>query len=267
MLPYYEDDLVRLYHGRMEDVLPALGERFDAAITDLPYGSTRLGWDRWITGAPSMIAEVTDSMWCCGTLGLFLGRRDEFRAGGWKLNDELASEDVALDHLVWAKNAGTRPTPKGHFTRTHELGVHWYRGRLADIYQAAPRVSSGRPPENRTRRAQGRGVHVGTYGTVEYVDDGSRVMRSVIHAPIVRAGVSRTQKPEPLIEAMVLHAAPAGGVVLDPTAGSCTTGVVARRLSRRAVLIEADAAQCEQGAKRLAAATADLSTAGRAIGL
>lgn len=35
--PYYEDDLVTLYHGRCEDVLPTLG-RFDLLLTDPPYG-------------------------------------------------------------------------------------------------------------------------------------------------------------------------------------------------------------------------------------
>jgi tRNA G10 N-methylase Trm11 len=36
MNPFYSDDHVTLYHGRMEDVLPTLG-RFDAAICDPPY--------------------------------------------------------------------------------------------------------------------------------------------------------------------------------------------------------------------------------------
>lgn len=44
--------------------------------------------------------------------------------------------------------------------------------------------------------------------------------------------------PEALIEPMVLAGCPEGGVVLDPFAGSGTTGLVAQRLSRRAVLID-----------------------------
>lgn len=44
--------------------------------------------------------------------------------------------------------------------------------------------------------------------------------------------------PEDLIEPCILAGCPKGGTVLDPFAGSGTTGVVARRLGRRATLIE-----------------------------
>lgn len=35
--PYYADDLTTLYHGRWEDVLPSLGERFGVVVTSPPY--------------------------------------------------------------------------------------------------------------------------------------------------------------------------------------------------------------------------------------
>jgi DNA modification methylase len=44
--------------------------------------------------------------------------------------------------------------------------------------------------------------------------------------------------PEKLIEPMILAGCPRGGVVLDPFAGSGTTGVVARRLARKFILID-----------------------------
>lgn len=44
--------------------------------------------------------------------------------------------------------------------------------------------------------------------------------------------------PEELIKPCILAGCPAGGVVLDPFAGSGTTGKVALDLGRRAVLIE-----------------------------
>lgn len=248
----YQDDHVTLWCGDMRDVLPLLDMRIDAAVVDPPYAQTALDWDRWIDGWPKIVAGCTDSMWSCGTLRMFLDHAGEFAAAGWRLNDELAGRDDNLDHLLWAKNSGTRPTPAGAFTRVHEFATHWYRGKLADIHRDAPRVPSGRPPDNWVRTATGRGQHVGQHAVVSYVDDGTRIMRSVIPARIVRGGISRTQKPCALIEAMIRHAVPPGGVVLDPTAGSCTTGVVARRLGRRALLVEADPDQCAQAATRLA---------------
>jgi len=36
--PYYSDDLVTIYHGRAEDVLPYVAIRDDVIVTDPPYG-------------------------------------------------------------------------------------------------------------------------------------------------------------------------------------------------------------------------------------
>ncbi len=43
--------------------------------------------------------------------------------------------------------------------------------------------------------------------------------------------------PEKLVEPMILAGCPPGGVVLDPFAGSGTTGVVAGRLGRKFILV------------------------------
>jgi len=45
--------------------------------------------------------------------------------------------------------------------------------------------------------------------------------------------------PEALVEPCILAGCPRDGVVLDPFAGSGTVGVVAQKLGRRAVLIDA----------------------------
>ena len=44
--------------------------------------------------------------------------------------------------------------------------------------------------------------------------------------------------PPKLIEPLIMASCPAGGTVLDPFGGAATTGVVADRLGREAVLIE-----------------------------
>lgn len=59
------------------------------------------------------------------------------------------------------------------------------------------------------------------------------------------------QKPIQMITDMVTTSSRPGDIVLDPFAGSGTTGVAAMRTGRRAVLIERDERYCEIAAKRL----------------
>lgn len=56
--------------------------------------------------------------------------------------------------------------------------------------------------------------------------------------------------PQALVEPCVKAGSPEGGVVLDPFAGSGTTGLVANRLSRRAVLIDLSADYLGQAMER-----------------
>ncbi|MDR1915240.1 MAG: site-specific DNA-methyltransferase [Synergistaceae bacterium] len=60
-----------------------------------------------------------------------------------------------------------------------------------------------------------------------------------------------TQKPEKLIAKLVLASSNPGDVILDPFLGSGTTAVVAKKLDRRFVGIECEAAYCAYAQKRL----------------
>lgn len=61
-----------------------------------------------------------------------------------------------------------------------------------------------------------------------------------------------TQKPEKLIAKLVLASSQAGDVVLDPFLGSGTTSVVAKKLERHYIGIEANRGYCCLAEKRLA---------------
>lgn len=63
-----------------------------------------------------------------------------------------------------------------------------------------------------------------------------------------------TQKPEKLMAKILLASCPEGGLVVDPFAGSGTTQVVAKKLSRHFVGIEQDRTYACWGEKRLAMA-------------
>lgn len=249
--PYYSDAHVTLYHGDMRDVLPALDLVADACVADPPYGETSLEWDRWVDGWPALVATYTSSMWCFGSMRMFLHRRDEF--AGWRL-----SQDV-----VWAKQGGSG-FASDRFKRVHELVLHWYRDDWSTVHHATVReayhgVNKG--------SLKGRAAieHTGQIGSHEWTDDGTRMVRSVIQAQNMhqRGGIHPTQKPMAILAPLIEYAVPPGGLVLDPFAGSASTLLTARSLRRRAVGIEAHEPYCERAAERLS--TPDLFVVGEAL--
>ena len=66
-----------------------------------------------------------------------------------------------------------------------------------------------------------------------------------------------TQKPEKLIAKLILASSDSGDLILDPFAGSGTTGVVAKKLGRRYINIEQNPTYCAWGEYRLERAISD----------
>ncbi|GAA1854553.1 DNA-methyltransferase [Myceligenerans crystallogenes] len=248
MDPYDQDETVTLYCGDAHDVVPALG-RFDAVVTDPPYGVTPLAWDVWPEGWPALVAAHATSMWCFAPVRVLLERAAEFDAAGWRF-----SQDV-----VWRKPNGTGIAP-ARFRRVHETATHWYRGPWTDTYHATPRVPGLGPRKQRAIHRTAGPATQNTQGASSWSDDGTRQAPSVIDAANLhrRQPIHPTEKPTGLLELLIAYATPPEGVVLDPFAGSGSTAVAARHIGRRAVLVEAREQQCEMTALRLAQGCLDL---------
>jgi modification methylase len=75
-----------------------------------------------------------------------------------------------------------------------------------------------------------------------------------------------TQKPEALLERVLLATSRPGDLVLDPFAGTGTTGVVAQRLGRRWTMVEREAAYCRLIEGRLARGPQDGPASGSMAG-
>lgn len=236
--PYWTDGQVTLYLGDCREVLPTLGVTADCIVADPPYGETSLPWDRWPDGWPQVAATVTRSLWCFGSLRMYLDRRDEFL--GWKL-----SQDV-----IWEKHNGSG-FHSDRFKRVHEQITHWYRGDWEGVYHAAPKVTYAGPSRGGAIN-RGTTPHTGSRGAKGWVDDSTRLERSVlrVHSMHARA-IHPTEKPTGLLEPLIAYACPLAGLVVDPFAGSGSTLDAARCSGRRAIGIEADERYAEAAAKRL----------------
>lgn len=235
--PYYADDSVTLWHGDFREILPALDLQPDLVIADPPYGETSLAWDRWPDGWPSVVAQHAKSMWCFGSMRMFLDRRDDF-------SDWAMSQD-----LVWEKHNGSG-FAADRFKRVHEHALHFYRGAWSEVHHETPRIAGG--DGTKSVRKRGLTPHTGSIGDTGYVDDGLRLTRSVIYARSMQGrAINETEKPEGFVTPLVEYGCPVGGLVVDIFAGSCVTGVVAKTTGRRAVLFEKREQQCELAADRL----------------
>lgn len=250
MKPYWSDETCALYLGDCREVLPALALTTDLIVTDCPYGETNLKWDRWVDGWPTLAAEYARSMWCFGSMRMFLDHGAEFTAADWKL-----SQDV-----VWEKHNGSG-FHADRFKRVHEHATHWYRGEWRETRHETPTTPDATARSVRTKR---RPDHMGQIDKAPYVsqDGGPRLMRSVLRVRSMHgSAIHPTEKPVGLIVPLIEYACPAGGTVVDPFAGSCSTLAAARLCGRRAIGIEHREQYAEAAARRLSQGVLDLGGA------
>jgi len=225
---------VQIINGDCRDVLKAFpDESFDCILTDPPYGETSLKWDRWVSGWPTLLRRLlkpTGSMWCFGSARMFHENAAEF--AGWKFAQDL----------IWEKQNGSG-FHADRYKRVHESAWQFYLdGAPWEGVYKLPQYTSDATA--RVTRRKTRPTHMGTIDGSVYVseDGGPRLARSVIYCRNEHGRAEHpTQKPIPIVESLMLYACPSGGRVLDPFAGSGTTGLAARRHGMDAVLIEGKA--------------------------
>lgn len=223
--PYYQDELVTLYHGDCLEVLPALADRVGALVTDPPYtaaGSSTNGRSSdadgqffrfWMSAVFDRIralmgpdtAGFVFADW--RTLGDIVAAA---RTPGDRLNVGGAAWGIS-QALVWDREAIGMGSP---FRNSFEMiafakGPDWEPSFQRNI----PTVIRHRWPY--TSREHG------------------------------------AEKPVALLVKLIMWAAPTNRAVLDPFAGSGSTLVAAKQIGARSIGVEIDERCCEIAARRL----------------
>ena len=224
--PYYEDDLVTLYHGDCREVTAWL--EADVLVTDPPYGigyrqqrmldgttqaernqnSARLraeGVERLLADKDTSVRDAALSEWGPDRPGLVFGSWRKPRPAN------------VVQRLLWIKDG--QPNSTGYSR------MSWITGD-EEIYAIGPSLALfvGSPR---------RGYYI-TY------ENRSHAVREAGHP---------TPKPLGLMEDLVARCP--SGTVADPFAGSGSTLIAAKQLDRRAIGVELDERYCEIAAKRL----------------
>ena len=223
--PYYQDDLVTLYHGDCREITAWL--EADVLVTDPPYGmalsSGRKGHHGDLTIAGDLSTEARDmalSAWRNGEQdrpALLFGRWSESRPAD------------TLCVLTWEK---------GEHVGMGNLALPW-KPNTEEVYVL------GKWPERAVRRRGSVLRHLAIAGTVGKAHEGR---------------CHPTEKPVALMSDLLSCCPP--GTIADPFAGSGSTLVAAKRLGRKAIGVELEERYCEIAARRLAQGVLDFGALG-----
>lgn len=226
---------VEILTGDCRAILPDLpAESVHCVVTDPPYGQTSLAWDRVLpleTWLPLVgrVLRRDGSVWIWGTLRSLAPLCVEADRLGWRLAQDI----------VWEKHNGAT-FHADRFRRVHEQAIQLYPATVAwrEVWTAPVYTPDATA---RAVRRKARPTHTGAIGESVYrsEDGGPRLMRSVFHERSEHGrAIHPTQKPVEVLRPLIEFSCPVGGVVLDPFAGSGSTGIAAKIAGRDAILIE-----------------------------
>lgn len=265
MKPYLDDSDLVLFHADVLDALDVLPDGLvDGVVTSPPYVDMRPEYGTPTEWRPIFeeLNRVVD-----GPMVWNVGRKwvDGIEQMWWLVLLTAAAEAgwEHWDTLLWLK-PNANPI-QGHVaTNSHEYllcfgkpGVDFREesrrrpyaegseARLKRRWVSSVSVKGDDAERNGQRRNERRGERR------DANPDGARAPSFLVHTTGKEKGIKH---PAPMALSLALElvefVAPPGATVLDPFAGSGTTGLAARKLGRRSILIELSEEYCAEIAER-----------------
>ena len=249
------------------------GQTYGTVISDVPVTAARQ-WQGWGTALKPaletitvarkpLVGTVAENVLAHGTGALNIdGCRvaTDDKLGGGRVSTTTDGWDRPWKHDAEAV-AACRERGEAAVARAETLG-RWPANLIHDgseeVLAAFP--VTGKSTGGQDSIAKGFGEFGGGYRTTEkrdpgYGDSGSAARFFYCCKASKRdrgeGNTHPTVKPNELMRYLCRLVTPPNATILDPFAGSCTTGVAAWNLGRKAILCEIDEKYCEIGAKRL----------------
>jgi site-specific DNA-methyltransferase (adenine-specific) len=262
-----------IYTGNCLDILPTLpAQSVHCCVTSPPYWGLRdyghadqLGNERtpaeYVQRMVQVFREVKRVLRDDGTVFVNLG--DTYGSGKqltgipWRVAFALQDDDWILrQDIIWHKPNPMPESVQDRCTKAHEYV--FLLTKQPRYYYDAKAIMEPADPKNYRKRATQRIVPPGQTiqskmdarrGEILCEDRNRRSVWSVSVNSYSR--VHFAVMPPKLVEPCILAGCPVGGVVLDPFAGSGTTGAVATSLGRNFVGIELNPAYVELAEERI----------------
>ncbi len=243
MKPYYSNNDFALYQGDCNQVLQQISNKVDMIFADPPYFLSKLSiahgirkdaykgeWDlarslddinafnrEWLSNCRDLLTEK-GTIWVSGTYHNIFSVAVCMQELGYKI----------LNVIVWHKNDVARLITDLRFNFEAEY-IIW-------------------------ARKDEKVPHFFNYNLMRTIN-GGRSMPDVWSTPSVglwekKCGKHPTQKPLRLLYRMILSCTHEGDSILDPFAGSCTTGIAANLTGRKFIGIEKENEYLDLGIKR-----------------
>lgn len=242
---YYKDEYIELYQGDCLEIMDELiskNVKFDAIITDPPYGTTQCKWDEIIKFEDmwSRIFKLSEN----DTPFVLFGN-EPFSSKLRLSNLKMYKYDWKWDKVrgVGHLNAKKRP-----MMCIEDIIVFYnkqpeYNPQMRE--REKPRLSRNNPTQEVYGKSQENfiGETLDKKYPINLITFSKSSQEDMIYHP--------TQKPLDLIEYLINTYTNENDLILDFTCGSGTTLVAAKNLKRKAIGIELDEKYCEIAKQRL----------------
>ncbi len=260
MKPYYQDNLVTIYHGDCREILPALPDNsVDLVLTDPPYGVTSCAWD---------VAVPFNVMW-----GLFLPIVKDnagilFTASQPFSSALVMSKPELFRHeWIYQKRCASNFAQASHAPmKEHESVLVFGKQRVRYFpIKEQRRGSGGERVKHKFSEATRHKVGEFVGDMQGEFNDTADMLRfpSSVQEFNNRArgdrGLHPTQKPVELFKYLMETYSLENDLILDPFLGSGTTAFCAKKLNRRCIGIEIEEKYCEIAANRCRQEVMDLT--------